>query len=36
MQAIEATMEGISLEEAGKNHRALREALEKWGRMKPR
>lgn len=36
MQAIDATMEGASLEEYAKTHTELREALEKWGRMKPR
>lgn len=36
MQAIEAVNKKISLEEFAKTHRELREALEKWGRMKPR
>jgi ribulose-bisphosphate carboxylase large chain len=35
MQAIEATQKKISLEEYAKTHRELREALEKWGRMRP-
>ncbi|MGB9748965.1 MAG: type III ribulose-bisphosphate carboxylase [Candidatus Woesearchaeota archaeon] len=30
-QALEATLKGISLEEASKNHDELREAIEKWG-----
>jgi ribulose-bisphosphate carboxylase large chain len=36
MQAIEATKKKISLEEFSKDHRELREALEKWGRLKPK
>lgn len=36
MQALEATKKKISLEEFAKTHKELREALEKWGRMKPR
>nr|VDD88856.1 RuBisCO long chain, Form III-b [uncultured archaeon] len=36
MQALEATKKKISLEEYAKTHRELREALEKWGRLKPR
>ncbi|HZX12603.1 MAG TPA: type III ribulose-bisphosphate carboxylase [Candidatus Nanoarchaeia archaeon] len=35
MQAIEATLEGVSLEEAAKVNGELRSALGKWGRMKP-
>lgn len=35
MQAIEATMDGITLSEYAKNHVELREALDKWGEMKP-
>ncbi len=35
MQAIEATMEGTSLEEAARGNRELKQALEKWGHMKP-
>ena len=35
MQAIEASLEGETLEEAAKSHLELREALEKWGHMKP-
>lgn len=35
MQAIEATLKGETLEEAAKTHKELREALEKWGHMKP-
>lgn len=34
MQALEATKRRISLEEYSKSHIELREALEKWGRMK--
>ena len=36
MQAIEATKKKISLEEYAKTNKELREALEKWGRLKPR
>ncbi|MDO8626873.1 MAG: RuBisCO large subunit C-terminal-like domain-containing protein, partial [Candidatus Diapherotrites archaeon] len=36
MQAIEATTEGHSLEEAAKKHKELRLALEKWGHYKPK
>ncbi len=36
MQAIEATNKKISLEEYSKTHKDLREALKKWGRLKPR
>ncbi|PIO08000.1 type III ribulose-bisphosphate carboxylase [Candidatus Pacearchaeota archaeon CG10_big_fil_rev_8_21_14_0_10_34_12] len=36
MQALEATKRKITLEEYGKTHKELREALEKWGRLKPR
>ena len=36
MQAIEATQRGVSLQDAAKTNRELREALEKWGMMKPR
>ena len=36
MQAIEATKKKISLEEYSKGHKELREALEKWGRLKPK
>jgi ribulose-bisphosphate carboxylase large chain len=35
MQAINATNNHVSLEEYAKYHPELREALEKWGRMKP-
>lgn len=35
MQAIEASLKKISLEEYAKTHRELKEALEKWGRMRP-
>lgn len=35
MQAIEAHMEGETLEEKAKTGKELREALGKWGRMKP-
>ncbi len=35
MQAIEATMNGVSLEEYAKNHLELKEALDKWGHMRP-
>src|SRR3989338_7150056 len=33
MQAIEATQEKISLEDYAKNHKELREALDKWGHL---
>ncbi|MBU0590740.1 type III ribulose-bisphosphate carboxylase [Candidatus Micrarchaeota archaeon] len=36
MQAIEASMDGISLEEKAKHNKELREALEKWGHYKPK
>lgn len=36
MQAIEAANDGISLEEAAKKHVELKQALEKWGSMKPK
>lgn len=36
MQAIEATVEGISLEEYAKTHTELKQALEKWGTMRPK
>lgn len=36
MQAIEASMEGETLEEMAKRHAELREALEKWGHLKPK
>jgi ribulose-bisphosphate carboxylase large chain len=36
MQAIEATKKKISLEEYSKNHRELKQALDKWGRLKPK
>lgn len=36
MQAIEATMEGITLEEKAKNSPELRVALEKWGYYQPK
>src|SRR3989338_6100358 len=36
MQAIEATQEGMSLEEKAKKSKELREALEKWGHMRPK
>lgn len=35
MQALEATKKKISLKEFAKNNKELREALEKWGRLKP-
>ena len=35
MQAIEAEMQGESLTEKAKSSVELRQALEKWGRMKP-
>lgn len=34
-QAMEAVLEGISLEEHAKKHQELRRALEKWGYMRP-
>jgi len=36
MQACEATMDGVSLQEAEKKHVELRQALEKWGTMRPK
>ncbi len=36
MQAIEATRKKISLEEYAKTNIELRQALEKWGRMRPK
>ncbi len=36
MQAIDAHMKGISLEDYAKNHLELSQALDKWGRAKPR
>jgi ribulose-bisphosphate carboxylase large chain len=36
MQAIEAVKKEIPLEEYAKEHKELREALDKWGRMKPK
>jgi ribulose-bisphosphate carboxylase large chain len=36
MQAIEAWNDGISLEEKAKGSRELAEAMEKWGRHKPK
>ncbi|MFH2021051.1 MAG: RuBisCO large subunit C-terminal-like domain-containing protein, partial [archaeon] len=36
MQAIEASMDGISVEEKAKHNKELREALEKWGHYKPK
>ena len=36
MQAIYATMDGYTLEEYARNHPELKEALDKWGRMKPK
>lgn len=35
MQAIDATMNNISLEEASKKNKELRQALDKWGYMRP-
>ncbi len=35
MQAIEAVMEGVTLEEKAHDAKELREALEKWGAYKP-
>ncbi len=36
MQAIEATMEGIDLDEYAKKNKELKQALEKWGYIKPK
>ena len=36
MQSIEATKKKISLDEYAKTHAELKEALEKWGRLKPK
>ncbi len=36
MQAVDAAMEGISLEEKAKTGKELREALGKWGHYKPK
>lgn len=36
MQAIEAAMEGIELNESAKKHKELKQALEKWEYFKPR
>jgi len=36
MQALDATKQKISLEEYAKTHTELREALGKWGRLKPK
>jgi len=36
MQAIEATEEGVSLEEKAKTNKELKEALGKWGRLHPK
>jgi len=36
MQAVEATMDGISLEEKAKTAKELREALGKWGHIMPK
>ncbi len=36
MQALNAVKNGVSLEEYAKYHPELREALEKWGRLKPK
>ncbi len=35
VQAIEAWKEGIKLEEYAKSHKELREALKKWGHLRP-
>ncbi len=35
-QAIDAALKGISLEEYAEQHKELRKALEKWGRVKPK
>ena len=34
-QAIDATLDGISLDDYSKNHKELKEALKKWGHGKP-
>lgn len=36
MQAIEATMNGIKLEDHAKKNKELAEALGKWGRYRPK
>ncbi len=36
MQAIDAVMEGVSLEQKAKKNKELREALKKWGHYKPK
>ena len=36
MQALDATREKIRLEEYAKTHPELKQALEKWGRLKPK
>ena len=36
MQAIEAEMDGITLEEKAKKHPELAQALQKWGQMRPK
>lgn len=36
MQAIEAEMDGITLEEKAKTHSELAQALQKWGQMRPK
>lgn len=36
MQALEAAMEGETLDEKAKRHKELHEALEKWGYLKPK
>jgi len=36
MQAIEASMEGVKLEDYAKKHRELAQALEKWGHTRPK
>jgi len=35
LQAIDATLKGISLEKAAKEHFELKKALEKWGKLTP-
>jgi ribulose-bisphosphate carboxylase large chain len=35
-QALEATKKKISLEEYAENHKELKQALDKWGRLKPK
>ncbi len=35
-QAIDATLQGISLEDYAESHKELKEALEKWGHLKPK